>query len=175
MKIKKILLIIMIIAIIFPSIATTLSYAKDDIISKQEENEQENLQEEGKNENNQVLENNNVEIGNSAEDSNIIDIDNKVDEDMSTNNNDKESIKKENELLEHTINTEENEVEQPTIQSNEKSIPVGIEIEEGTYYIHTKTNEKQVLDIAGQSTANSANVKCSNMGEIRRKNKKSNV
>ena len=33
-----------------------------------------------------------------------------------------------------------------------------LEIEEGIYYIHTKLNEENVLDIEGKLTSNSANV-----------------
>ena len=160
MKTRKILLVLlMIILLIFPSIASTFSYAKDNIISKKNEIKEEDKQVENiQNEDNQtgnIQENNNeinqAEENNQVNNSNVISKDNILEENT-INEQNEENIKSENNENENTQLTNKNEIDINSLK------PEKVEIEEGIYYIRTKLNEEQVLDVEGQSTSNSANV-----------------
>ncbi len=167
MKIRKILLVLlMILLLIFPSIASTLSYAEDNIISKQNEIKEENKQTENMQEDNNES---NQEENNNRENSNVTDIGNEAEENIA-NNQEEENTKNENNEIRNVITTNENE--QLMVQKDEKSIPEGVEIEEGIYYIRTKLNEKQVLDVEGQSIQNSANVQIWKESEEKTDNQK---
>ena len=152
MKIKKFVSVVLIITMIFSYLLIDISYAM------QENDNQEELvnESEDNNKETELIEENeeNNESENNVDEGNIIDEEQNI-----TNENDNTTIDSE----------DSEEIENTEIEKKAEEI-ANIEIEEGIYYIHTKVNEANVLDIEGQSTLNSANVQTWKQSEQKTRN-----
>ncbi len=147
MKLKRILAMLLLLLIIFSYVMPDASYAMKENEENLGLNEIENTNKENVTEENKVE---NTESDNNIYESNMNDDEILKEETNSTN---EQNSTEKNENTFNDINEDDNK----EITTEEPNINL-IEIEEGTYYIRTKSDENQVLDVEGQSVQNSANV-----------------
>ena len=163
MKLKRVITIFLLILITFSYILLDVSYAIDESeIKKEPINEIENINEKDEieqNYNENKIKENSIS-GNNTYGNRTVD-----------DNQQKDDVREENIIDKSENTTKDTNQEKNTIEKLEEEPKIEfIEIEEGIYYIHTKVNEENVLDVEGQSKLNSANVQIWKKSEQKTRN-----
>ncbi len=146
---KKIISIILIILLIFPFMISTLSFAYENIETS----------------NTKQIENDNIEKNNNMvkEEANIVKNENSITEEKNVNKKEENTINSEKEIEKSEEKSEKIESEVDLIEENSNTEMSNLELnqksdklEDGTYYIKTKLNNKLVFDISNNSGNNGA-------------------
>ena len=157
---RKLIIIILMITVLFPIFSTTLSYAYNEV---KEENKSgtSNAKQENTAQNNTIQNNISKEntVQNNTTKNNILEENitqnSTIEENAIKNNTTVEDFEKNN--MNNTTNTIEEDLELVEDNIHKQEIKSD-EIEEGTYYIKTKLNENMVFDIEGNTKNNKAKV-----------------
>lgn len=152
---KKIVLIIVIITLIFPLMATTLSLAYEEVISENKINSIHETKEERNNTTKEKEEQNEVKENQTKEENNDEDEKEDSKEEKEEELEEEESSEEENiqkpQEKEETVVKENTSASFSMERSNNRSV-----IEEGVYYIKPAIKSNMVFDISGASKSNSA-------------------